>query len=351
MKIHILCNDGSPLDKVWTDIFDGGVGGAEMALLSLSEQFVKDGHEVIIYNRKGNGTIEQQGIVFKHLNLYSGGSESEVTIVFRSPNNRIDRAKTGRRLWWSTDQFTIGNFGQFANKVQFVVTISPFHTKYHMRTYKIPGDKVAHIDLGVRAEYDLNEIEKQKNLCIFCSVPSRGLNILYAAWPLIKRDVPDAQLVITSDYRLWGEPAPGNHYYRLMWADADDVDFLGKVSRHELVRLQLASELLVYPCTYDELFCISVAECEVAGAYPITSAFGALPTTNHWGTVISGDPTHPQFVTEFVARAVSLMTEERSFLEERQETMANQAEKRFSWVRIAKRWYDLIEDGTIESEI
>jgi len=29
----------------------------------------------------------------------------------------------------------------------------------------------------------------------------------------------------------------------------------------------------------------------------------------------------------------------------------NQAEKRFSWIRIAKRWYDLIEDGAIESEI
>jgi len=54
----------------------------------------------------------------------------------------------------------------------------------------------------------------------------------------------------------------------------------------ELVR----AEWYVYPCTYDELFCISCAEAQVAGACSITSNVGALATTN-MGRQIHGNPS------------------------------------------------------------
>lgn len=351
MKIHILCNDGSPIDKTWAHIHGPGVGGAELALLSLSEQFVEDGHEVHIFNQTGDDVQIQKGIHFENIDACPSEADDRILIVFRSPNHRIAGKKYERLIWWSADQYTIGNFKRFSAMVDFVVTISSHHTDYHTKTYGIPRNHIEHIDLGVRPEYaDLKDIEKQKNLCIFCSVPDRGLNILYAAWPIIKRDVPDARLIITSDYRLWGWPNPRNHHHRLMWTDADGVNFLGRVPRHELVQLQLASELLVYPCTYDELFCISVAECQVAGAYPITSSFGALPTTNFWGTILNGDPTRPQFVQEFTARAISLLTDERPFLEKQQKKMSVEARERFLWPNIAERWYELFENGRIKDE-
>jgi len=349
MKIHIACNDGSPIDKVWSDIFGNGVGGAEYALLSLAEQFVKDGHEVVIYNRSGTDEREEVGILFKNLNAIDPAEADRILITFRSPNLRIVPAKAERKLWWSTDQYTIGSFKGFAKNVDFIITISPFHTDYHMKTYGFTSGQIAHIDLGVRDEYlDFDEIEKKKNLCIFCSVPDRGLQILYAAWPIIARDVPNASLIITSDYRLWGLPSPNNHKHRLMWSDAAEVNFLGKVPRHELVKLQMAAEILAYPCTYEELFCVSVAECEVAGAYPVTTTKGAVPTTNQWGTSIVGDPTRPTFVNEFTGRIISLLTDERDFLESQQKIMMKEAKERFSWKRIAGEWYDLFENGRIE---
>jgi glycosyltransferase involved in cell wall biosynthesis len=349
MKIHILCNDGSPLNKLWSDIHDGGVGGAELALLSLSEQFVKDGHEVHIFNRDTDGaTIEQQGIVFRHIEACPPEEADRMLIVFRSPNHRIAVRQCERLIWWSTDQYTVGNFARYAGLVDFIVAISPFHLNYLATKYNIPYNKMAYIDLGVRAEYStLDEVEKQKNLCLFCSVPDRGLPELHGVWPRILSAVPDAELIITSDYRLWGWPNPRNHEHRLMWSDAERVNFMGRVPRKDLVKLQLASDLLIYPCTYDELFCISVAECEVAGAYPITSGLGALPTTNAWGTTLAGDPRHPQFSDEFVNRAVSLLTDERDYLEESQRIMAKEARERFLWPNIAKRWYKLFETGSL----
>ena len=345
MKIHFLCNDGSPIGILLHDIYDRGVGGAENALLSLAEQFAKEGHDATIYNDpKSRG--EEGGIKFRMLNEFKPDDPNRVLIVFRSPNHRAEKAKAIRKLWWSTDQFTIGNFATFSGLVDFVVTISPFHTAYHQKHYHIPLSKMYHIDLGVRDEYPEN-IKKKKKQLIYCSVPSRGLSVLYAAWPLILRDVPGASLVITSDYRLWGV-GPGNHYHRLMWSDADNVSFVGKVPRHELLKLQAESEILAYPCTYEELFCISLAECQVAGAFPVTSAYGALPTTNEYGVTILGTPLKPDFVEEFVERIVSLLTDEREYLEERQKVMMAKAPERFSWARIAQRWYELIETGDLE---
>jgi len=345
MKIHFLCNDGSPIGVLWNDIYTRGVGGAEIALLSLAEQFAKDGHDVTIYNDpKSRG--DESGIKFRMLNEFKIDDSDRILIVFRSPNVRAEGASAIRKLWWSTDQRTVGNFATFSGFVNFVITISPYHTAYHQQLYHIPLSKMYHIDLGVRNEYPKNA-KKKKGQLIFCSVPDRGLNVLHAAWPLILRDAPEASLIITSDYRLWGF-GPGNHYHRLMWSEADNVSFPGMVPRHELIKLQAESEILAYPCTYEELFCVSVAECQVAGALPITSTYGALPTTNEYGITILGVPFNPGFVEGFVERIVSLLTNEREYLGERQKVMMTKARERFSWARIAQRWYELIETGDLE---
>src|SRR5207244_6817836 len=43
--------------------------------------------------------------------------------------------------------------------------------------------------------------------------------------------------------------------------------------------LQLEAELMLYPCIFEEMFCISALECMAAGAVPVTTSTGALPTT------------------------------------------------------------------------
>jgi glycosyltransferase involved in cell wall biosynthesis len=350
MKIHFLCNDGSPIDVVWSDMYGRGVGGAELALLSLAEALVKEGHKVTVYNQTREERNEQ-GIKFANLATFNREEKKRNLIIFRSPSRLALGASADRLLWWSTDQFTIGDFRALSYMVDFVVTISPYHTNYHKSKYGIPDAKIAHLDLGVRDEYPKwKDMKKTKNSLIFCSIPDRGLGPLHAAWPLIKRDVPDATLTITSDYRLWGNLSPGNHKHRMLWIEHEGVSFLGKVPRHDLVQLQCSAEILAYPCTYEELFCVSVAECEVAGAYPVTTGIGSLSTTNRFGTIIPGDAKNSGFNEEFANRIVSLLTDDRKFLEERQEKMSKEAREIFSWSSIAKRWLELIEDGSIIDE-
>lgn len=343
MKIHFLCNDGSPIGVTPDDIETRGVGGAELALLSLAEEFAEQGHQVSIYNDP-KPYVGPSQVVFKRVDDFDLGEADRILVTFRSPNKRVPAANAVKKLWWSTDQYTVGDFAVFSRFVDHVITISQHHTRYLLEKYRIPAEKMTAIDLGVRlSEYE-QDIPKIRNRLIFCSIPDRGLMQLHAAWALIVKEIPDATLVITSDYRLWGLDTPNNHMHRLVWTDfLDSVQFRGRVKRSELVRFQLESEILAYPCVYDELFCVSVAECQVAGAYPVTSGFGALPTTNQFGTIISGVPTSPDFISEFCHEIIKRLTDERPLLESDAREMKKLAAARFAWSHIYAEWMKVIE--------
>jgi len=348
LSIELLCNDGSPIGIIPPDIYGRGVGGAELAMMSLMETFAKRGHEVTVYNSPSSvGTYD--GVRYMPVAAFDPRGNRDVLIIYRSPNQRaIPMIAKLRKVWWSCDQYTIGNFTELSKLVDFCITISPRHTDYHIKHWSIDPKKIGHFDLGVRLQDYERKFEPVKGRMIYCSVPDRGLNILHAAYPLIKRDVPHASLVITSDYRLWGLGNANNTRYRLDWAGMDGVTFYGKVSREKLCELQQTSEIHSYPCIYDELFCISVAECQVAGALPVTTLAGALKTTNEFGLTVNGSPTQPNFVRDYANRIIALLTTENEFLYSRRENMMRLARKRFDWNLIAKRWEFLFHNGRMD---
>lgn len=349
MKIDLLCNDGSPIGITPPIIWGRGVGGAELSMMTLMEVLADRGHEVTVYNdpvRPG----DYDGVLYERLDQFEVRQARDVLIVFRSPNIRYNPRYRGdfKVFWWSTDQYTIGDFRELAASVDYVVTISPYHTEYHKQRYRIPGDKMSHIDLGVRLKDYEQSVEKIRNRLIFCSIPDRGLAQLMASWPRIRQLVPDASLVITSDYTLWGSPNPNNAKHRLQWARIEGVKFLGAIPRAELIRHQLQAEIQSYPCMYEELFCISAAECAVAGTLPVTSAAGALPTTNEFGVMVPGDPMTTAFVKNFAERIAALLTHERNYMDQLVRNMKAAAALRFDWNVIVEQWESLFKEGRLK---
>ena len=335
LTIHIIANDGSPLGVTEQSIFglDGraGVGGAELAILTLCRAWHNIGHSVVFYN---NPQVPN-GSEFKQLPLsfFNPHEERDILIVFRSPNERIQNAK-GKKVWFSTDQYTIGDFRAFSSRVDEIVVISQFHADYFKNNYGITNVHI--IDLPVRTwEYE-KDIPKIKNSLIFCSVPDRGLSILAEVWDELKLKIPDLSLAITSDYRLWGNPTSLNEPHVRRFYGKDGVRFLGAVNREQMVDEQLRAEVHAYPCTYDELFCYSSAECQVAGAFPITPDIGALQTTN-MGTQINGDPNSREWKAQFIEAIVHTL-QNREALQFAAKEIQEKAIERFSLERILKEW-------------
>lgn len=312
LKIHVLANDGSPLGVTEKSIhgLDGrvGVGGAELAILTLLRGWHEAGHDVTFYNSPNVA----HGSEFTQLpvSLFLPQEYRDVLIIFRSPNKRAEKAVAGRKIWFSTDQYTVGDFAKFAQHVDQIVTISKFHADHFRDAYQINDTTI--IDLPVRTwEYDFG-IEKIPNRMIFCSVPDRGLAVLAECYDDIKKHVPDASLVITSDYKLWGSASPMNEKYIRKFMGKSDVQFLGAVSRKQMIEEQLRAEVHPYSCTYDELFCYASAECQVAGAFPITSQVGALTTTN-MGLFVPGSPGSSEWKKLFTQVVVEAMREREKF--------------------------------------
>lgn len=338
MKIDIICNDGSPMGVTWGDMYGNhnriGVGGAELALLSMCEYWVDKGYQVRLYN---NPRSEIEKFEQLHTNQFSEMENRDILIIFRSPNLMALRAK-GKKIWWSTDQHTVGNFQSFGEYVpQKIVLISPFHKEYFKEVYGLENTIV--IDLPVRLGDYMKEVERIPNKILFSSIPDRGLAWMREVWDRIKIAIPNVSLSITSDYRLWGVSGARNEQYRIKFIREENVKFHGAVPRNVLVDEQLSSDLLVYPCIYDELFCIACAEAQVAGAYPVTTETGALATTN-MGEIIYGPDLvrqKNQIIREMSDRVIELLSDRDKLGELRLANMRRAAE-RFSPERILKQW-------------
>jgi glycosyltransferase involved in cell wall biosynthesis len=340
MNIDILCHDGSPLEISLNDLWGSGmrgvgVGGSEYALLTMCEAWFNAGHRVRLYNdpRDPRGSPFGQFPIdqFDHQD-----KSRDILVNFRSPNERAI-VSTGLKVWWSCDQYTVGDYAKFAPNMDKIVCISDFHKDYFQRVYNIQN--AIAIDLPVRThDFADMDVEKVPNRLIFTSVPDRGLKYLRDTWMGIKASVPEASLVITSDYRLWGLHEPRNEKFRAHWIGVDDVIFLGAVTRDRLIEEQLKANIYAYPNTYDELFCVSCAEAQASGAYPITSATGALATTN-MGTIVPGNPTDGRsaFLKYFRKEIVELLSNP-DVLKKKQEDIRKRAIERFNVDNILKQW-------------
>jgi glycosyltransferase involved in cell wall biosynthesis len=340
-KIHILCRDGSPLGVTEKTMRgeDGrlGVGGAELALLTMAGAWQYYGNDVTLYN----DPKEIGASSFRQLPLadFHPHDERDILIIFRSPNHLVQHAK-GKKIWWSCDSYTIDDFSQFRGMVEKVVCISPHHAKYFKEMYGIT-DGIP-IDLPVRTwEYRDASIPKIPKRCIFTSIPDRGVMELHAAWPRIHAQVPEASLVITSDWRLWADWCTEEQirHYKLSYARHPNVVYKGAIRRNELVHIQQEAEVHLYPSVFDEMFCISVAESQVAGAFPISTDKGALATTN-MGSVIHGNAQDPHWQDVFVRKAVELLTDPK--LPQKQEWIQEVSRKRFSIENILNQWEEKI---------
>ncbi len=336
MKIDVVCQDGSPLGvtskTLWGDAHRIGLGGSEYALITMCEEWTKAGHTVTLYN----DPLEVDASPFEQrpCSAFNSQEKRDVVIVFRSPNPKVIDAK-GLKIWWSCDQYTTGNFSVFSSMVNKIVCISETHSNYFKMNYGIDNPVV--IDLPVRLnDFEGKSYEKVMNRIIFTSVPLRGLNNLRRIWPKIKQAIPTASLVITSDYRLWGASHSLNDNFRLDWMLQEDVSFLGAIKRSKLIEEELKAEIFLYPSNYEELFCISCAEAQVAGAYPITSDTGALKTTN-MGTIIYGNADNPVLDSQFISCTINEL-EERDKLLNKQSDLTKKARMRFDPKAILKIW-------------
>jgi glycosyltransferase involved in cell wall biosynthesis len=346
LTIDIYCNDGSPLKITPPMIYGRGVGGAELSMMTWAETMAGRGHRVRVYNDPDTAGAYDD-VDYLPQGDFQPGQYRDVLIVYRSPTPGLKDIKAGVKIHWSTDQFTMGDYKtDIVPYVDKVICISPYHMRDYAERYAPPEDKLTYIDLGVRLQDYPLDIEKIQNRFIFCSVPDRGLEEVRYIWPNIKEAIPDATLTIFSDYTLWGSLSPRDHNHRLNMLGVDGIVYMGAKPRHFFAKKQAEAQIHLYPCTYNELFCISAAECQAVGAYPITSGMGALETTNEFGLIVPGEPKDPNWQRSYIDIVIATVLDQDRLTKQALKG-ANLARDRFDWERICDQWESVIEGAGI----
>ena len=336
-------------------LYGRGLGGAEASLVALTTELAKRGHSVHVWNSPASGAGVYDGVSYHDVEDFDCFETYDVFVCYRNPFVEFPFIQARVRAWWSTDQVTCGDYALDIKPFsQLNICISEYHRQHHIKVYGFDPRNTIAIDLGVRVQDYQKRLLKTPNSLLYCSVPDRGLENLARFFPAIRHIVPDATLHITSSYALWGEGIPDNneHYIKL-FRNMEGVTFHSRVPREKLVELQLQSELMAYPNQpvggHAELFGVSVAECQVAGCVPVTSAFGAFTTTviQPEGILITADeePIHPSdedYGARFILQCIELLFD-RQELVRRQTALSVKASSRFNWSNIASQWEQAIK--------
>jgi len=292
-------------ESIWED--PRGLTGSELAVVRVSSELAKLGHEVHLFTVSSDAVWEGVNIhSIDDLALVDRSFDAAVS--FNEPD--LLRMVTPRLR---VCQQLLNDFGYchkgFDDFVDLFVSPSEAH---RARSLTDPSCRVVEraptgflgsytpdpsrwvvIPLGCDPER-YQGVEKVRGRVVYCSSPDRGLHWLLHAWPLIKLQVPEANLRIFYRIQPWIEscralpfsPTNDKLKARALFIEACiprlsklDVEVCGSVSRRTIETELAQAQVLAYPCdpvSWTEGFSCAVLEGCAAAACPVISSVDAL---------------------------------------------------------------------------
>ncbi|MEV0845512.1 glycosyltransferase family 4 protein [Streptomyces sp. NPDC049954] len=298
------------------DYENPGLGGCEASLVLLTRALAARGHDVEVFNCCHRpGTYD--GVTWRMTWELDSAPEPDIAVAVRFDEALwpID-STVEHHLFWMLDDRARGpaafaeTFRDRGGRV--VLASQAMRQRLDAATVAIPTQL---IPLPVETGRYTEPIEGRSPICLFASMPNRGLDATLALWPRIRAAVPGAELWVTSGWQLWGftNSESDDRWHQLLGDQdlPDGVRLLGALPRSQLIAIQQQSALTLYPCRFPEMFCLSAAESTAAGTPVVTSPVDALTERVHHGRtgiLVDGDIDRPETQRAFADAAVDLLT-------------------------------------------
>lgn len=294
-----------------------GLGGCEASLVLLTRALTERGHQVEVFNccyRPGT----YDGVTWRMTWELDSASAPDVAVAVRFDEALWPtESKAGRHLFWMLDDRTRGPaafadpFGYCGGKV----VVASHAMQNRLDTARVAVSTQL-IPLPVETRRYTRPVDNRPPICLFTSMPNRGLDAALAVWPRVRAAVPDAELWVTSGWQLWGftNAESDDRWHQLLGSNPlpEGVRLLGARPRAELVEIQQQAALTLYPSRFPEMFCLAAAESTAAGTPVITSPVDALTERvhhNHTGLLIEGPVDHPNTHHAFAEATIALLTD------------------------------------------
>ena len=287
----------------------------------LSQALAKRGHKVEVYNccfQEGN----YNGVVWKSIIKFDEQQYFDVIVSVRF----LETFKTYqinspiRAVWLHDDSIKGAKQLDDHGVVNMWIAISKTQKNIIQEKENLKEDNWFLTRNGFDENIynlKLHETQKITNRAIYCSVPYRGLRFLLDMWGEIKEKVPNASLVATGSYSLWGVSDEENEriFEQIYSLELEDVYLFRSIPKLELAKLQAQSEIMLYPTDFNEMFCISALECLASRTPIITSKKGALIErieSGFNGFLIDEQPNTNQYRQKFIENTVNFFKRDES---------------------------------------
>lgn len=363
-------------------VYKKGLGGSESAVIYMGEELTKLGFDVTVYNK-----CEQEGMYsgVEYIDIGKVRDEKrsfDILISLRSAlplvpqqhgwdiwnkfkkdigpfTSIVENAK--KKFIWMHDTFLEGEEWLepllLDGKIDEVFLLSDWHSHYvsqsdHWNTPKRDYAQLKHKIFQTRNgmkkyvnNVDINK--KDPNLFIYNSSVTKGMiPLVEKVWPLVKKEIPNAKLIVIGGY--YRGAGPNNtadegekKFFQLSEANEGqlDVHFTGVITQKEIANYLAQATWMIYPPDFPETYGISTLEAMNYNVIPLTSNFGALEEVAldqcsfkvHYN--IFHDDMQVQRFVEMVVRAYN-----NPYLKQQKQYACNEIKQYSSWETVAVEW-------------
>jgi len=324
--------------------------GSEILLVNLSEKFTEIYNVYIFGLAIFNETIKN-GVQYLNSNKFNDfqlNNQIDVLIISRYIHFFIEFKLTAKKTFvWSHDNLLISwwdfkalpLYGKWLlknmeNKIDGFITLSEWHKNYFTNFYETDPNKVYIINNFINLNSFKRNFKKQKNKFIWTSAPDRGLNKLIEYFHDIRKLIPDAELYIYQDKNIIDE--------KIIEQECEYIHFCGRKDNVEILEEFESSEMWFYPTNFEESYCLSALEAQMAKCVCVASDLAALhESVGDRGVLLKEEIYSEKYKEEAINQIVNILNNE--------ELKKEYQEKGYEWAlkqnldERAKQWYKLFE--------
>jgi glycosyltransferase involved in cell wall biosynthesis len=303
------------------------LGGSQSALCYLARALARLGHDVRTVTMTRSPARIDGVDCLSGESGYAAFAGADAVIVLNDPDpelalalRRVLSPQALLVLWTQhdVDQPAIAAFADLETRRCWdrIVFVSDWQSRAWRRRFGpepegiVLGNAMAPSFETLFAENEPVLALKREPRLIYTSTPFRGLEVLLAAFPLIRASVPEARLSVYSSLAVYqvdeARDGHGDLYRRCR--ELPGIDYSGQVAQPELARALKGALCFAYPSTFPETFCTSALEAMAAGCLAILGDLGALAETSQGLAElvpVSSDPG--DYASAFAERVVPFL--------------------------------------------
>ena len=291
-----FCFWGFPLDYTGDLLESKNVGGSECAVFYMAQELRNRGHDVEVVDATKPDP--------------RAAKEYDVFVAVRYPEifNMPIKARV-KVLWCHDIPVNHAEIKKVFHRIDYIFVLSYFHRDSLLHYIPEAAGKIWITSGGV----DLANVEwggeKEPGLVLYTSRPERGLEVLKGM------KLPEGVRLEVTGY------------------------LENRLTKREYYQLLARAQLVLYPCTFPEIFCCAAVEAQASGTPIITTNEWALrETVADPKNRINGDPRTEEYQKAFLVRVEELLGDPKKYGES--QNIGCMSTLKFDWAGIARSWED-----------